>query len=125
MRKIALAMALLTSAATASATDWTLLGRSDNSVLYVAMDKLEYRGNTVVFWDKQIYGKPVTIGPYTYLYSVAKEELSCTESKFRSLTTSIYSAAGEVQSTFNTTNWFDIPPDTMMEKVATTLCRPQ
>ncbi|MFM0405304.1 surface-adhesin E family protein [Paraburkholderia dipogonis] len=123
MKKQLLASVLLTITATiASAADWIPLALSDESTLYVASDKVVRTGDTVAFWDKTVYSKSKKVGPYTVAYTVSKDELSCTEGKFRSLSSSIYSSAGEAVHTLGPTEWSDIPPDTMMDKVAAKLC---
>ncbi|MFM0226113.1 surface-adhesin E family protein [Paraburkholderia dipogonis] len=126
MKKQLLALALLSVAGFAHATDWQNYGESSTMTIFVAADRLTRTGDYVETWQKFAYAKLQHEKKKPYSYSISQITVHCNASvnsmRFRSVT---YYApdGGTVDSVSGDGPWSDVVPDSVADFVTKRVCQ--
>jgi hypothetical protein len=121
----------------AGQNNWSLIKQEkDGSKIYMDMDNLIYKNNTVKLWMKTIYtiNNPIFKKHQESLREMGKqddlkevvfiEEINCNENVFRVLTSIFYNASGEtiIRLEHDNPTWDTIPPGNIADFQKKLLC---
>jgi hypothetical protein len=115
------------SLAPAFAADWAALGLFDQGTFYIDRDHITREGEIRKVWTMLDYRQPrqKSSGP-TYRSTRSLMEIQCKSHQFKALSLSYHSGtrgSGDVISNEGVIQeWQPIPPDTVLAKLAWTVC---
>ena len=130
MRPVALWLAVAASGAgfsPAIAADWAALGLFDQGTFYIDRDHIERVGETRKVWTMLDYRQPKTNShghPYRSTRSLL--QIQCKTHQVKTLSLAFYTGtrgSGDVLSSEGVIQeWQPIPPDSVLAKMAWTVC---
>jgi hypothetical protein len=117
MRKLLMPLALLSSAASAAATDWRIINWNDEILLYVDHGSIQKTNSLASYSAKIVFLKDDTLAEV-----MSRVQVRCNEKMYRNMSVASVSKAGRTDEQKASGTWRAVVSGTNVEREMQSVC---
>lgn len=123
MKKKLLALALLSVAGVAKATNWAVVYSDSASTAYISTDRIRPHDGMIDIWEKVVFNSPQHAGTVSYNWTMAQYSVRCSDRAMRQNALNAYDSDGTtVASNPDVGPWKPVIPDSIADGFVTKVC---